>query len=215
MTLRVLFLAEGSSDSGLIPQIERVAVETQVEVAVTNPDLARLPKPPGRTVADKLRAVLAIDGTYDLILIHRDADGDGRDARLTEIVDAVNSNAPGTPHAAIIPVRMTEAWLLVDETEIRVVSGNPNGTAKLDLPPVNRVESVPDPKSMLKEKLALASGLTGRKLQKFNVRFPQNRRLLLERMNHEGHITRIPSWCAFVSDLQAALLQAAGMRDEF
>ncbi|MBP2707085.1 hypothetical protein JOL79_25190 [Microbispora sp. RL4-1S] len=213
MTLRVLFLAEGTSDSGLIRQIERIAVEAHVDIAVTHPDLARLPKPPGPGVAAKLRAVLEIDGSYDLLLIHRDADRDGRDARIAEIFDAVDRNAPGTPHTAIIPVRMTEAWLLVDEAEIRVVAGNPNGKVKIDLPAVSRVESIPDPKSLLKEKLALASGLTGRKLQKFNQRFPQNRRLLLERIDPDGPIAKVPSWCAFVTDLKAGLWHATGSQD--
>ncbi|WP_055478348.1 hypothetical protein [Sphaerimonospora mesophila] len=210
MTIRVLFLGEGTSDSGIIPQIEVVAARLGVDIAVTDPDLGRLPKPPGRAVSDKLRAVLDIDGEYELIAVHRDADRDGRQARLAEIVSAIRAHAPGTAHAAIVPVRMTEAWLLMDEVELRTVAGNPNGRIGLNLPSPNRVESVPDPKSVLKEKLALASGLSGRKLEKFNQRFSQHRRLLLERIDPFGPIADVPSWQHFVADMESGLQSACG-----
>jgi hypothetical protein len=37
-------------------------------------------------------------------------------------------------HIPVVPVRMTEAWLLADEFAIRSAPGNPNGTQSLDLP---------------------------------------------------------------------------------
>jgi hypothetical protein len=209
VTVRALFLGEGTSDSGIIPQIETLAANHGIDIAITDPDLARLPKPPGRAVSEKLRAIIEMDGRYDLIIIHRDADRDGRAARLAEITDAVKAHASGTPHAAVIPIRMTEAWLLLDERELRIVAGNPNGRVRLDLPGPRKVESIPDPKSLLKQKLALASELSGRKLEKFQGRFPHHRRLLLERIHPAGSITKVPSWCDFVADLTSALVVAA------
>ncbi|MFC0862136.1 hypothetical protein ACFHYQ_07485 [Sphaerimonospora cavernae] len=208
MTVRVLFLGEGTSDGGIIPQIEVIAARLGIDIAVTDPDLSRLPKPPGRAVSDKLRAVLDIDGEYELIAVHRDADRDGRQVRLTEIATAIQTHAPGTAHAAIVPVRMTEAWLLMDEAELRTIAGNPNGKMRLSLPSPNKVESVPDPKTVLKEKLALASGLSGRKLEKFNQRFSQHRRLLLERIDPSGPITDVSSWQHFIADMETGLKSA-------
>lgn len=52
---------------------------------------------------------------------------------------------------AAVPVRMIEAWLLFDESAIRLAAGNPNGTTPLGLPGMPRAESVPDPKLLLRD----------------------------------------------------------------
>lgn len=208
MTVRILFLGEGPSDSGLVPQIENLAARLSIAVAITDPDLSRLRKPPGRAVAEKLKVALAIGGQYDLAIVHRDADRDGRDARLMEITTAVEATMPDSSYVAVIPVRMTEAWLLTDEHELRSVAGNPKGTMQLDLPRPARVEAIPDPKKLLKEILGTASGLSGRRLAKFNDRFSQHRRQLLERLDPDGSIGAVSSWRCFVADLQSALKKA-------
>ncbi|MGW4114479.1 hypothetical protein ACWEFJ_26700 [Actinosynnema sp. NPDC004786] len=208
MILSVLFLGEGTSDSGIVPQVEMCAARLGIEVAITDPDLGRLPNPPGKSVTEKLRTSLSIGGKYDLVIVHRDADRDGREARLREIATAFRDAAPDLLFASVIPIRMTEAWLLTDEGEIRTVAGNPRGRARLDLPGPSRVESVPDPKKLLKDVLGVASGLTGRKLAKFQERFPQHRRQLLERLDPDGPIREVPSWRSFVSDLEHGLKTA-------
>jgi hypothetical protein len=62
---------------------------------------------------------------------------------------------------------MTEAWLLSDATAIRRAAGNPNGTMKLDIPTISRLEQLSDPKALLHELLEIASGLHGRHLKGF------------------------------------------------
>jgi hypothetical protein len=73
----------------------------------------------------------------DLLFIHRDAEGEPPDHRRHEIHKAVESLGARmrVAHACIVPVRMTEAWLLFDKNAIRFASGNPNGQMQLDLPP--------------------------------------------------------------------------------
>jgi hypothetical protein len=209
VTVRILFLGEGTSDSGIVPQIERIASGLDIEIVVTDPDLSRLPNPPGRAVVSKLSAALEIGGKYELIVVHRDADRDGRNARLTEISNAISSISPDSCFTAVIPVRMTEAWLLTDETALREVAGNPKGRIQLNLPALTKVESMPDPKQVLKDALGLASGLSGRKLQKFHTRFPQHRRQLLERLNPEHKIRGVSSWQCFVADMESGLKSAS------
>ncbi|HEV8559533.1 MAG TPA: hypothetical protein VGR06_24590 [Actinophytocola sp.] len=209
MIVRALFLGEGTSDNGIVPQIENLAASLSIEIAVTSPDLSRLLKPPGRAIEDKLRAAVEKGGRYDLIIVHRDADRDGRDARLLEITNAVRKVTPDTDYTAVIPVRMTEAWLLTDERELRQVAGNPRGTICLNLPEPARVESIPDPKRVLKETLGIASGLSGRKLDKFHDRFSQHRRQLLERLDPRGRVELVTSWRCFVTDLELGLKSAA------
>ncbi|WP_017624917.1 DUF4276 family protein, partial [Nocardiopsis chromatogenes] len=159
----------------------------------------------GHSVGGKLSKVRRLGGEYEVIAVHRDADQMGREARLEEIRSAVQKHMPECVHVPVIPVRMTEAWLLVDESAIRRVATNPNGTRRLELPPLRRVEALSDPKAKLKQVLADASELSGRRLQQFNRRFSENRRQLLQRLDPEGPVSRLPSWQSFVHDLKDAL----------
>ncbi len=68
-----------------------------------------------------------------------------------------------------MPVRMTEARLLFDETAIRLAAGNPNGKNLLNIPDLSTIEQIPDPKDILFEVLHEASGLKGRHLKRFNL----------------------------------------------
>jgi hypothetical protein len=64
---------------------------------------------------------------------------------------------------------MTEARLLFDETAIRLAAGNPNGKNLLNIPDLSTIEQIPDPKELLFDLLREASGLTGRRLKRFNM----------------------------------------------
>ena len=126
MVIRCLLVCEGNSDAPLANHLQRlIEIHGQVE---PNLDVTTS----GRQVADKIRNGLATDRNYDLLFIHRDADRAGVDARIREISDAINDVGTPQPWVAIIPVRMTEAWLLLDEVAIRTVVGNPNGRTELD-----------------------------------------------------------------------------------
>jgi hypothetical protein len=206
VTLRVLFLGEGTSDDGIADHIEIIAADRGVEVTITNPELGRL-NHVGHALPDKLAAVRDLGGEYDLVAVHRDADAVGRQARVDEIASAIHAHMPQVAHVPIVPVRMTEAWLLVDERAIRRVAGNPNGRCALGLPNVRRIESLPDPKAELKRVLSTASELTGRKLERFNRRFSENRRQLLRRLDANGPVTSLSSWQAFVREVEEALMR--------
>jgi hypothetical protein len=207
--LRILFIGEGSSDSGISHHIRRVVTEQGHTALITDPLIERLPPPPRKTVSAKLQVVKDLGGAYDLIVLHRDADREGRLPRLAEIDEAVRKVMPDVPHVPVIPIRMTEAWLLLEEREIREVAGSPNGKVPLNLPKPKQVESIADPKSLLRATPALASGLSGRRLQQFNDRFSRHRAQLLERINPDGPIREVPSWCDFNADL-ATGLEAVG-----
>jgi hypothetical protein len=73
---------------------------------------------------------------------------------------------PLPPLVCVVPVRMTEAWLLFDERAIRRAAGNPNGREPLPIVAGNP-ENLPDPKGTLHEALRSASGLAGRRRKKF------------------------------------------------
>lgn len=109
------------------------------------------------------------------------------------------------PTVAVVPIRMTEAWLLLDEGRIRRVAGNPNGRTDLGLPRLSDVESVADPKRLLQGALISASGLQGHRLRKFRERFNDHRRRLLEGLDLDGPVTELSGWKALQRSLTAAL----------
>ena len=85
----------------------------------------------GRRLTDKVRDGLQFVGDCDLLLAHRDADASeetpsaGHQKRYDEIGKAVSDSGYSGVWVGMVPVRMTEAWLLLDEAEIRRVAGRP------------------------------------------------------------------------------------------
>jgi hypothetical protein len=109
----------------------------------------------------------------DLLFIHRDAEKQARELRLDEIHNAVIAAREGgsqsRPFVCVIPVRMTEAWLLFDEKAIREAAGKRDGTAKLKMPALKEIENV-HAKERLTELLETASEGGKRNRDKFSPR---------------------------------------------
>ncbi|MER7941785.1 DUF4276 family protein [Streptomyces sp. NPDC094473] len=202
MTVRVLFIGEGTSDNGLVPHVEAIAARHGTTISVTVPDFGLLRPPPGHSVPDKLRAAQKLGGSYELVIVQRDADRGPAQDRRDEIAAAVAKEWPDVRHIAVVPVRMLEAWLILDEKCIRQVAENPRGRVPLDLPKGIAAEKIADPKKLLKETLARASEYKGRRLEQFQRRFPQHRLRMLELLDPEGKVSCLPSWQAFIADLE-------------
>jgi hypothetical protein len=92
---------------------------------------------------------------------------------------------------------MLEAWLLLDEHSIRSAAGNPRGRDSLDLPRLQDVEQLEDPKAVLFAALKKASGL---------------RRGRRARFKAHARVQRIPQLIRDFSPLRA--LGAFGQLDE-
>lgn len=205
MTFNGLFVCEGTSDQPLADHVARMFSERNCSLVLRAPDFALLPEKVGAGVEGKLRAARKYGGRYDLIVVHRDSDNQGIEARRLEISAAADRVFPTTPAVAVIPVRMTEAWLLLDEWAIRSVADNPNGRRALDLPGVRDVERVADPKQRLREVLVLASECSGRRLDIFKRRFAAQRRILLERLDPAGPVAGLQAWQSVVSEVERAV----------
>ena len=135
--LRFALLADGPSDCALLPIVSWVLLGHGPELELAKPGFrARTLRQP---LLDEMRETIALFRP-DLLFVHRDAEAQDPDRRRAEIP------AFEHPTVRIVPVRMTEAWLLVDEASIRGAADHPAGRAALDLPPLQRVEQLPDPK---------------------------------------------------------------------
>jgi hypothetical protein len=169
---RYTLISDGPSDANLIPIINWVLKEV-ANVDLSQGSLAelwRLPPPFPVSFAERI-AKAATHYPCDFLFIHRDAERQPAADRHKEIrtafSDASNYKV-NLPSVAVVPVRMSEAWLIFDESAIRNAAGNPNGILPLNLPALNRLETRPDPKKELGEALLQASELTGRRRNKFN-----------------------------------------------
>jgi hypothetical protein len=138
--LRAVLAANGTSDRALEPilgwLLEQHLTNFQVRLVVA--EIWRAPVHPA-TLRERLEIALQLH-ECDLLLGHRDAEAQGPETRRREIESAIRSLDSAPRWIAVIPVRMMEAWLLIDERALRTAAGNPNGGEPLDLPrPRDRV----------------------------------------------------------------------------
>lgn len=205
MTPRALLLADGPSDQPLGRHVARIAQRHGHELDVVAPDLRRLDPPPGRDVGARLAAVLRFDEDFDLVIVHRDAEAQNPITRRDEVLSGVARIRAEIPALPVVPIRMTEAWLLLDEDAIRRVAGRPNGTEPLGLPSPATVEQALDPKRVLRHALELASGASGRRLRRFKRDFGSHRRRLLEGLDHHGPVSQLSAWQQLESNVVTVL----------
>jgi hypothetical protein len=166
--LRYTLLTDGSSDRALIPIISWLLRQhlPNYEIQSEWANLSRLPTPP-KDLSKRVEFAITLY-PCDLLFIHRDAEAYELKHRVKEIEAKLNGLATlQVPVVKVIPVRMTEAWLLFNENAIRTAASNPNGSVSLELPSFNYIEKIADPKSVLHNALRQASQLPKRRLKKF------------------------------------------------
>lgn len=166
---RFTLLGDGVSDRSLIPILEWTLAAI--------PDLAsrgivaqvadlRAFDPPARSLTDRLTHAIRYF-PCDVLFVHRDAEGQPQEWRIAEVRKAAADSGISCSCLPVVPVQMTETWLLINEAAIRRAAGNPHGKVPLDLPSITRLERIVNPKGYLSECLKLASEKSGRRLDQF------------------------------------------------
>ncbi len=196
-------LTDGRGDTALIPPIKWLLNEKLpgIPIKLEWADLARLPRLP-KGLAGRIQA--AVDFyPCDVLLVHRDAEGDLREKRVAEIQEAIRENSLGKPYVCVVPVRMQEAWMLIDEYAIRSAAGNPNGAVALELPRLRDIETIAEPKILLHDLLQKASEKTGRRLKKFSASAKAHR--VAELIDDWTPLRKISAFVAFEKELDQVL----------
>jgi hypothetical protein len=156
-------LADGTSDKALLPILRWVlACASPVESRVEWIDTASFDRPTN-SLRDKV-ALGQIVCPCDLLFVHRDAEKQPPLRRYEEIRQAVGDRV----YVAVVPIRMTEAWLLIDAGSIRAAAGRVSGVEDLELPPLSRLETEADPKDTLYRALRRAHNAHGRRAERFH-----------------------------------------------
>lgn len=202
--MQCLLVCEGSSDAPLASHIQLLLDSYGHSSARFNVSTE------GRRLVEKVRNGLKLTPHCQLLFVHRDADRASPDIRYREIVGAVHEAGYGGPWVGIVPVRMTESWLLLNEAAIRDIVGNPNGQTPLNVPSPVESEREADPKSVLRSAMLTAAEVQGRKRRSMNRRLPELRRQLLESLPIGGSLEQVPSWVRFRDDTVAALRRLGG-----
>jgi hypothetical protein len=205
-TLRFTLVTDGPSDKVLLHPLRWLLIKNGViqPIEPVWADLRPLPKPPTQ-LAEKIRSAIELY-PCDLIFVHRDAEKEPSEKRIAEIrrsISLVSSELFGRPHVCVVPVRMTEAWFLFDEANIRRAAGNPAGNSNLSLPPMSKVESLPDPKETLRELFVQATELPPRRLKGFNPGQALNR--LAELIEDFGPLRQLAAFRQLEHELKTVI----------
>lgn len=212
MTLRFTLVSDGSSDRALLPIVRWLLVERfQLAHPVESQwaDLRRLPNPPRRLDERLIRSLEIYP--CDLLLVHRDAEAASLEKRRGEIVQALRQARIPDPAVAVVPVRMLEAWLLFDEPALRRAAGNPNGRVRLDLPALDRIEALPDAKSVLRQALQEASELRGRRRRRLGLSERSYR--ISQLIDDFSPLFSLPAFVTFSEDLRRTLIQCQWLEE--
>lgn len=142
----------------------------------------------------------------NIVICHRDAEAITLAARSEEIETARVLAGLPISVVSVVPVKMIEAWLLANEHAIRSAADNRNGTIPLNLPAMNTIEALADPKSLLFTILRTATNLPTQRLKKFNHFKARSR--IADFIDDFQHLRGFASFRAFEAQLIAAVVAA-------
>lgn len=208
--LTYTLVADGPSDRCLLPLINWTLANAPslegLSIDAQFADFRDAPETP-QSLAERIRRAVQ-EYPCDVLFVHRDAEREEPSRRRDEIEHAARE-AGVEPVVCIVPVRMTEAWLLFNEAAIRRAAGNPHGSVALKLPLVQRIESQPDPKVLLQNALMIASESSGRRLKQFQRDLRILRHRVAELIEDFSPLRGLPAFQDFERDVHAILTKVS------
>jgi hypothetical protein len=172
MEIHYTLVSDGTSDRALIPIINWIIRQKgyigNLEGTCVDYRLYRA-HGTGNSLADRILYAVKFF-PCDLLFVHRDSESMSDSSRRQEISEALDIAFilnPVIPNVPVIPIRMTEAWLLLREDAIRYAAGNLNGRTPIFLPDISTVDQMPHPKEYLHEQIVNASELNSRRRRHF------------------------------------------------
>ncbi len=207
--LRYTLVSDGTTDRALIPIIDWVllSIAELGERGIESQWADLRGRDRDRGLAGKITAALH-HYPRELLFVHRDAEASERaiwQQRQEEIRKAMEAHP--VPYVCVIPVRMTEAWLLIDAEAICKAADNPHCKAAIEIPQPRRLEALSDPKQLLHELLERASEKTGRRLDQFRRELTWRRVRGAELSGDFSPLNRLSAFAQFVEETRQAVQQ--------
>lgn len=220
--MRGVLIAEGKADRALTNVLERLCHKygySEIAVEWIWDHLALYGG--GKDLVSKLKTLELFENNFginfEIVFVHRDADQVGLDSRLAEIGRAVEALSLRTVgYVSVVPVQETEAWLLADADAIRRTVGC-SKSVTLDIPSSDRIESLKDPKSKLRDVLTQARRAQRRTQSNKDIddrSFGRYRRELLETLDINGPVSSLPAWQRLEADIKTRFEVARAQLDE-
>lgn len=222
MTVLVLGLyAEGSTDTRFLsPLIQRTAEKILGQYGLKVVDVADpiiIPKKQGRQEKSILQAALDAYG-FHALLVHADADYGTRERALQERIQpgfklvSMSTQEVCKDLIPIIPVQMTEAWMIADPETLCKVIGTDIKPENSGLPRRSvLVEQDANPKDTLNQFVRRVNNTRPRSRRQIDI---TTRYELLARQISIDRLDNVPSFRQFVTDLVALLAKFQFVEDE-
>ena len=149
-TLQAALIADGSSDRIVIPLLRCLLAQHLGSRPFSLDDEPI--KAQGNSLKERIDSTIQ-SYELDLLFVHRDSENQDWEARQREIDDAKIGAKRSV--VGVVPVRMSEAWLLTSEQVIRNAV-NPHSRSPLNLPTLKKIEQC-DAKAVLLKALTEAA----------------------------------------------------------
>lgn len=180
-------VADGGTDRALVPIIEWAIHRLDPQVELLEPVFRKRNGPVAPFLRDHRSDAM-------LMFVHRDAESMSVEQRLAEFDGAPAAVVP------VIPVRMTEAWLLISARAIAEAADRPE--TEVTVPAVRDVASLADPKLELEQLLLAAAGHpSGRRGKKFRASLVSRRVNVATLIEDYAPLEGVPAFQAFQSAL--------------
>ncbi len=208
-SLKYTLLTDGSSDKVLLNIIEWLLNDLYPQVPFDKDfaDFRNHPMPPANgDVAARVKFAQAYY-PFDVLFYHRDAE-DTRistvDKRKKEILSQLDTSI-ATQTVCLVPIKMMEAWLLIDGDAIKKAAGNRNYKGNINLPSINKLEHLKTPKDELHSLLKTASDFTGRRLKSFKGEVHAAVHRVAENITDFSPLRQLSAFRQFETDLKVII----------
>lgn len=201
--LKYTLIADGSSDAVLLKVIKWSLDDLYPQLTCEGSfaDFRIIPNPPKGISEKVMKARLYYP--YNILFIHRDAESTTNsrmiDQRRQEIRDQLDEADRGKT-ICVVPIKMMETWLLINEEAIKKAAGNRNYNGNIDLPLLRNLERENQPKERLHSLLKNASGVKNRRLKNFNV--DQRIHLVADYIEDFSPLRNLVAFQAFENELK-------------
>ena len=182
-------VADGGTDRLLVPVIQWAIHRLDPDVEILEPEFRK-----------RYGSVREFLGTYKpggvmLIFVHRDSENLSLQERSREFESVTRSDV-----VPVVPVRMSEAWILFDGTAVAKAAGSP--APHVSVPAIAEIESIGNPKDRLDELLLRTAGPpTGRRGRNFKRSIASRRVSVAEYISDYSPLEQLPAFRRFQDSL--------------
>ncbi len=209
--LQIGYTTEGTTDIRFLENIirksfEKIALECESEIEVYQPEYLRKE---GNGFINQINTIAQKYSFFHVICVHCDSDSPSIENVLqNSITPAFTAVAQLEDTAcknlvALIPVQMTEAWMMADLNLLKEKIGTDKSNMDLGLPvKVNAIEGISDPKKVINDALRIAQQEQPKRRKKLSISqlySPISQELSIELLEE------LPSYRLFLENVRYSL----------